>query len=180
MKTTFNDPDEFLKFLIRNIANVVKVAIKEHKSMSNDMVDVAKKLTSGKIKTKRLRELGHPFSRRKFSFLQKEKKASLKKRRLGLANVPLLPINRQTGVLQKSLAHRAIYYPDSLNAEQISFNAPYAKFILSARGTRKMIARGYPQAFKKLFKKRESIMKQRFRYKVVQMRGLELGGTHGR
>lgn len=174
--SSFNDPLQYQRFFEGNIGAIKRIAIEEHDAMASDIKTAQKSLTSGGITTKKLRELGHPFSRARWKTLDPMIKRAARKRRQGVGHVPLLPINRQTGKLQKSLQAKKIKYPDALNVNQIEFTAPHAKFILGAKGTKRMLPRGFAQAVVKIFKKRERNMKQKFRYRVVQLFGQQLGG----
>lgn len=59
----------------------------------------------------------------------------------GRGKISSLPINRQTGRMQGSLT---VEGPVGSNqVYKVGFAAPYAKFVLSPYGTKKMIARGF-------------------------------------
>lgn len=91
-------------------------------------------LTSGTVSSATLAEMGHPFGRNP---AKGRRKGSMR------GNLPRLPINRQTGALQKSL--RIIPTPSGW---RLQFTAPHSPFILAPGGTRKMVARGFWSALR--------------------------------
>src|ERR1044072_4256940 len=115
-------------------------AIELHREMVDAGVKDHKELTSGGISRSTLRKLGHPFGRssagRARGVSQK-----IKDRTKFRGSVPLLPINRQTGGLQRSL--RVTGPAGSGHAYSVAFTADYAAFVLSPTGTRPMVARGF-------------------------------------
>lgn len=102
-------------------------------------------LTGGSISSKRLRKLGHPFARSKG-------KALLSGRVSTKSKVPLLPINVQSGRLRRAFKSRL--YPKQ-GFDIVVKNVPYAKYILSSRGTEKMIARGLKEEVVRRLKARQ-------------------------
>lgn len=104
-------------------------------------------LTSGKITTKTLRRLGHPFGRGQAPQKRGQGNANLAPRhtpkarltKVGMrGKVPSLPINAQSGRLRRSFRVN-----DSANVVGLSNSAPYARYILSPVGTKYMIGRGF-------------------------------------
>jgi len=130
----------------------VKADIKKvHKIMAEDGKDDFEQATSGTIKSKTLKEMGHPFGRIRSGdirtggrgaadgrkFLGKGSKGQIT--RTGV--VRPLPINKQSGDL-----HRRIQLDGPFGGRRAEYrlytNVPYAKYVLNPKGTRKMIARG--------------------------------------
>lgn len=104
-----------------------------------DMIE----LTSGTVSTAELRRLGHPFARGASvgapSRLQRGARAPV-------ARMRTLPINRQSGRLQKSLGKRKVGGKGPLTR---SFDVGTVKgagrsiYVLMPAGTRRMVARGF-------------------------------------
>lgn len=128
-----------------------------------EVVDHSDDLLKGTVSTAQLRRMGHPFSRRKFASLSKGARAAARSQRhqrgrwelrgSGRGNVPLLPINRQTGRLLRD---------QSLSGAKIGLGrtrwvhrrlAPYAGFVLGPKGTSRMLARGYSQELDRRWKR---------------------------
>jgi hypothetical protein len=99
----------------------VNAAVKE-------MGKIAQEMTSGTISTRQLREMGHPFSRRRPQ-----------------PSVAKLPINRQSGELSNAIR---LVRRVRANGEEIflSVNSPHA-VVLGKRGTQRMVPRGFVEAF---------------------------------
>lgn len=108
----------------------------EHKRMAEKLYGDMQWLTSGRVSTATLRRLGHPFSRRRARGFKGGVKG-----RVASIGVPKLPINRQTGQLQRSLRMTSV--PGGIQSYRLEFLAPHAKYVLAQRGTRKMVARGF-------------------------------------
>lgn len=128
-------------------ANMVKVHEILAKSSEEDFVE----LTSGTITTRELRRMGHPFARSS-SVAGASRgivKGDVKKWRLssgvkgqitarGMVN--RLPINVQTGRLRSSIT---LSGPTGGQREYRLFAAaPHARYVLSPKGTRRMVPRG--------------------------------------
>ena len=138
-----------------------KDAVSATEDMARMGLKVAAELTSGDIKTRTLRRMGHPLARRgnvaasvstKSGVIQGGKGVGRMRsatrsvrERNGIRGkgVPLLPINIQSGRLHASFRIKKgpprgvrIYF------DLVSVGVRYAKWILSPSGTRKMIGRG--------------------------------------
>jgi hypothetical protein len=100
-------------------------------------------LTAGKISSKTLRKLGHPYGRGSSPGAGKLQRASGRaktKAATGRASVPLLPINKQSGKLR-----RGIFLRRSSGGKQayaLGSGARHAKYIMNPAGTSKMVGRG--------------------------------------
>jgi hypothetical protein len=105
-----------------------------HDKIANEVVDDHMDLTSGTVTTKTLRQAGHPFGRGPSG----AQRGGNKK---GRRSFKRLPINRQTGQLRASKFKTGPSGPD--RTYRIGFEIPYARFVLSPTGTRKMVARGF-------------------------------------
>lgn len=112
----------------------------------------AGELTSGGVKAKTLAKLGHPFARG--ASTAKSTPAGRKR-----GSVPMLPINVQSGKLKRSFRSRDF---KRNGFEVLSAQVPYAKFILSESGTRKMVARGMKKEANRRLKARQAAHVQYF------------------
>ena len=128
------------------------------------VVEIAKTVTadllSGTTTTKELRNAGHPFARRKLSRRGYSRTSEKRGHRLsekvsmGYGQAfPLLPINKQTGRLARSMRLVGAIAPSSAQALSLTMTAPYAPFILGPKGTRRMVARGFQAAKRRIDKK---------------------------
>jgi len=107
-----------------------------HKRMAEQLMGDFQDMTSGKVKTTTLRRLGHPFSRSRARKFKGGVNA-----RINSIGVPKLPINRQTGRLQRSLSMKQV--PGGIQSYRLEFSAAHAKYVLAQGGTKKMVARGF-------------------------------------
>src|SRR5207248_385674 len=98
--------------------------------------------TSGATSSLQLRRLNHPFGR-----------GALTPSGRLRGSHPLLPINVQTGRLQRSFVVRPYRNSFAIGA-RLGFTAAYARFVLRAGGTRFMRARGFLTAVKRYAKSR--------------------------
>lgn len=116
--------------------------------------------SGGGVSTKSLRAMGHPFAREgsaargivknrgKFQTAGKTYRTTFTKKggQVGTKNlaqvrrgiIQPLPINKQTGKLRSSFKRYGTF-----ETTFMGFFAPYAKYVLSPTGTKKMIARGF-------------------------------------
>lgn len=161
---TFTNPMALLAHQTVLFAQVQEKIKKTHlKAVRGIEEDVRVSLLSGPIKTRELRNMGHPFARRKFSARGFTRERLKGKQRLSTKDVgrnagaaiaiPLLPINRQTGELAKSAA--ILRFPAGPGGQELrlAYRAPYAKYILAEKGTSKMVSRGFQAAKKKIDKR---------------------------
>lgn len=138
-------------------ATIAKAKVMHRDAVRGLASEVHAELLSGTTSTNELRRMGHPFARRKLSRRGFERTALKGRRRLsvhvrsgvGIA-IPKLPINRQTGELARSMRMRAVPNGSASQELQLGFTAEYAKFILGEKGTRRMVARGFQAAKRKL------------------------------
>jgi hypothetical protein len=119
----------------KHFAQVGITAKEVHKVLVDGGQEDHFEFTKGQVKEKTLRAMGHPFAR--------EGNASRgnQNRKLGRRSIAALPINEQTGALRQSFRRHDVGGKDLVT--RMSFDTPYAKFVLSPTGTRKMIARGF-------------------------------------
>ncbi len=152
---TFSDPKALLRHQTKRFAKVQAELVIEHEKMVQAMRSEAIGLTSGNVKTKTLRKLGHPFGKR----------ASGRKR----GRLPALPINAQTGKLRASWIKTKLLGAGGKIHYDLTNKAPYAKYVLSLGGTTKMIARGFWRELRKIWRKRnfDLLMKMRDLQKKV-------------
>lgn len=128
----------------------------EHKKLVHTVADRMVDMASGRISTKELARRGHPFGRKKGRITMTVKSAATANQRFRahktrpVVPTPLMPINRQSGELIRSL--RII--PEHGGAQQsyrVQFTSPHA-VVLSPGGTKNMVARGYWPAVKRVQK----------------------------
>lgn len=112
------------------------------RSAEGDLEEV----TSGTLTKKDLARLGHPFGRGSSAAKSTAKGAmrgasKARRTRVGITGVvPLLPINKQSGKLRRgSFMRRTSSAPLTF---VVGSDAPYAKYIFSPVGTKKMVGRG--------------------------------------
>lgn len=89
---------------------------------------IAIELTSGSVSTAQLQAMGHPFARR-----NRQRKARV--------SLPKLPINVQSGALQKSLRVFSARTGGE-TAFRVQFTSPHA-VVLTPGGTAQMVSRGF-------------------------------------
>lgn len=105
------------------------------------------KLTSGTLTTEMLEAMGHPYSRRRRN-----------------PAVPVLPINKQTGRLQRSFRFMPTRHKTTFHLQA---TAPYAHEILSVSGTSLMV----PRDFQKELIRRSFEEMKRLNQKMQRKRG---------
>lgn len=120
----------------------------EHQRMEKMLRDWAVRQTSGVVSTRELRRLDHPFARRH-----------------GQPRLSPLPINRQTGRLQRSF--RAFRRSQESNmVTQMQFTASYGKYVLGLRGTKYMLPRGFWHEFREFYQREKRAMHQELRRQI--------------
>lgn len=119
---TFKDHNHLMNAIRARLADRARSVLITVESVVEKQRQHAIRLTSGTVSSERLRKLGHPYARRH-----------------GRARLPLLPIHKQTGQLQRSLRvfRRAKY------EWRLQFTAAHSKHVLRPGGTEKMLARGF-------------------------------------
>lgn len=133
-----------------------------HRRMAEMLYGDFQDMTSGRVSTRTLRKLGHPFSRSK----AKRFKGGVKARVASLG-VPRMPINRQTGRLQRSLKMTRV--PGGIQSYRLEFLAPHAKYVLAQQGTRKMVARGFWTEARKKWQSRNRRLYYEMRLRQLQI-----------
>lgn len=107
-------------------------------------------LASGNISTKQLTDAGHPFARRNrlsSGRLRRGRTREIRQARKNIGRIAKLPINRQTGALQRSMEIRVKSTKDSWKLFFYT-DHPHA-VVLTPQGTRYMIARGFVEELTK-------------------------------
>jgi hypothetical protein len=129
----------------------------EHEGLVRQMREEALLLTSGRTSTAMLRAARHPFRR--------------KKRHLIKMHYQKLPINRQTGRLQKSLR---VFRRDSQGRQviRLQFTAPHSAHVLADGGTRSMIARGFRSVLRARYLREVETMSKQTLY-AARLAGLK-------
>lgn len=152
-----------------------KIARRHHTGFAHDIRGLKDKLTGGKISAATLRKAGHPFARRRRrgnfdrQVLQnpgarrRNYRQSTNVRTKAVSVFPKLPINRQTGKLRQSL--RFIQVERTLGGQKyyIGHKAKHAAYVLSRKGTRNMVPRGYEQEHLQQARRLERDMLNRLR-----------------
>jgi len=168
---TFHNPKSLAnhqKEKAERLAHMMKI---EHAKVANDCYLEAHRLTGGRVTTRQLRAMGHPYGRRAGSSSNiKTKRTTLGRQRNikgTRARLPALPINRQSGRLQDAirLSRRSGSgkVAQTYILQVLRNMAPYAKYILSLSGTIKMVTRPFWQTLFKYWKTKnfELLMKLR-------------------
>jgi hypothetical protein len=136
----------------------------------------AAELTGGKVSTRTLRQMGHPFGRiggagsrttgRGIQGDPRRFRGIGRKGQITRGAIRPLPINKQTGELRNKMkleGPRGVEKVYSLGS-----SAPYAGFVLNPKGTRKMIARGYFPEIVRRHKARKAAFIRVYREKLKQ------------
>jgi len=141
----------------RKFGLITKAWRVQHKKTAYSLSREFLALTSGTVSSKELARRGHPFGRRRgritltaVNTMNGRKVKYRAHKTKSITPTPLLPINRQSGRLQRSL--RII--PEGgvgLQSFRIQFTAPHAKFVLAKGGTKRMVARGFQTEMRKRF-----------------------------
>ena len=145
----FSDPvalyrsqKKFFDTFPRTVREMHRVIVAEAR---NDAVQ----LTSGGIKSKTLRAMGHPFGRTSGGKFK--------------GGVDTLPINVQSGRLRSSVNMKLLWRNVRGESYGLYFSTGYAKYILSKGGTKFMVARGFQGEMKKRWTARKKAMIQHLR-----------------
>ena len=131
------DVDSLTRSLMLRIAN----------GMKEEAIKPAIALTSGSITTKQLRQMDHPFARRNRTpqgRLRPSRSARITAARQSVGRIAKLPINRQTGALQKAIKVNVRSTAGTRWRVSLVINHPHA-VVLSPQGTRYMIPRGFAE-----------------------------------
>lgn len=139
---------------------------------------VIRELMSGPYKEKDLRNMGHPYARRRMSRqgFQRERlkggRVLSTKVRGNFAgagiSVPLLPVNKNTGNLVNSAAVLRIRAASGEQTYTLGFRASYAKYVLSKTGTKRMRARGWQAAKARIDKRENRITEEMIRLMILR------------
>lgn len=157
---------------------VKRMAMEEHADFVARMREEHFHLVSGNVSAKTLRALDHPFARRHLSGLDLGAKKARRKNLMGAANVRVLPINVQGGQLRRSLyVQYKTPEENEIQAFEVGFAAPHAKYVLAKRGTKRMIARQFQEVKKKIETKRKRELAQRIRIGIVRIHANNKGGS---
>lgn len=126
--------DTLTQQLMRRIAEGLKA----------EAIKPAIALTSGTISAAQMAEAGHPFARRsrdRTGRLKRGRTAEIRAVRRAIGRLPRLPINRQSGELQKSLKV-TVRSGGGVWRLYLDTNSPHA-IVLSPQGTKTMVPRGF-------------------------------------
>lgn len=161
---TFHRPADLVRYQESRFRKMKLDRERVHRELVQQSISDHYEYTQGSISTKALAEMGHPFGRsgagaRGVKAAKRKKfagagairgyetdkagrwKNSVKPQVNSRGAVNPLPINRQTGKLRKSL--RVTGPSGPLRIYRAGFTAEYAGFVLSPKGTSKMVARGF-------------------------------------
>ena len=142
---TFTNPLDLYDHQKAAFASTIRTAKQAYRQIGEGTFKDYRELTSGGLSSATLRSMGHPYAR-SGNIARGQSKDYLSRKGLttpkGVA--PLLPINRQSGRLQRSIriVHRSSRYAaeDSVFFDpQIAGNSLWA---ISPAGTRYVVARG--------------------------------------
>ncbi len=141
--TTFGSASALATHQRRRAAKVRKSLTGAMQSLVNDQKKEALRLTSGAVSSETLAKMGHPYGRRRGGAGRRGKQRG---------SLARLPINRQSGGLQKSLR---VFRRKSAQGVtwRLQFTSPSAA-VLTPGGTAKMVARGFWRALKAYYNSR--------------------------
>jgi hypothetical protein len=125
-----------------------RLMLKIANGLKEEAIKPAKELTSGSISTKQLAAADHPFARRNRTDsgrLRRSNNPNVRAARASVGRFPKLPINKQTGELQKAIKMQVRQAGEGVWRLTLTANSPHA-VVLSPQGTRTMVPRGYIEA----------------------------------
>jgi hypothetical protein len=158
MPRQFTKPIDLYKAQVARFAKMTGDIRKGHREIVREAWQDAQELTSGAITSKQLAAMGHPFGKGASAALStpsgRRRGASVASRRkhMGGGSLTGLPINRQTGALQRSRYMRKV--SGGAQRFDVGFSAAHGKYVLAVRGTQRMVARGYWREAKRRWKPR--------------------------
>lgn len=125
----------------------------EHYKMCQELYDEAKSMLGGRTSVRDLIAMGHPYGRRAGTGGAPGRQRRIKGTK---GMMPALPINAQKGRLRDALhirgAHQGQKQVYVLKVDKAS--VPYARYILSPNGTRRMVTRPFWATLYKRWRKR--------------------------
>jgi hypothetical protein len=150
---TFTKAIDIQRRMDKRIATHVRSMGDAHKELWRGGVQDHAQLTSGRVSTDTLRDMGHPFGRKdgagsesgirgiakgkhSLNDFQKRKGNTIRKGVLAR-----LPINKQTGNLRRSFFNTPEIGADK--TVDMGFDIPYARHVLSPTGTSRMVNREF-------------------------------------
>lgn len=143
---TFTKADDLRKHKVKQLQGMRIDYQREVERIARESVQDGINLTGGRITTKQLRQMGHPYGRGTSAATSTP--GGLK--RLPRGKAPLTPINQQSGQLRRGWRMRAQGGPG--RRTYIVYNtAKHARYILSPWGTKRMVGRkiwGHPSKAK--------------------------------
>ena len=160
---TFTKPIDLYNHQKRRFEKVILTATGAMEDMAKAGAGDFKEFTSGSITSAKLRQMGHPYGRgssaatRTATGLMRGAKSARAKKIIGRSQVPLLPINRQSGQLQDGIFVR--------RAKKRSWDVVSSskhQYVLWPAGTGKMVGRGLLGGRDKGFKN-AGVLEKRFR-----------------
>jgi len=161
---TFHRPADLVRHQMARFEKMKLDRNSAHREMVKGGVSDHNAYTKGTVSTEMLKEAGHPFGRKgagargikasvrkkmagkgSFKAWQTDKKGNWSRKSTPQISakgiIKPLPINRQTGDLRRSL--RVSGPAGSQQVYRVGFTEKYAGFVLSPRGTKRMVARGF-------------------------------------
>lgn len=139
---TFTRPHDLMKHKTKQLQGMRIDYHREVERIARESVQDGINLSGGRITTKQLRRMGHPYGRGTSAAASTP--GGLKRGTRGKA--PLLPINQQSGQLRRGWKMRSQGGPG--RRSYIIYNtAKHSRYILSPWGTKKMVGRtiwGHP------------------------------------
>ena len=119
-----------------------------HRTLVEEMAEEATKLTGGSITSAQLRAMGHPFARRRKKSLRALRK---------------LPINVQSGRLQRSMRIISEKTAGKVQSYRLQFTSR-SSIVLRKKGTKFMVARGFWTAMNHAYKRKRAALLRRNDY----------------
>lgn len=133
----------FGKFALEQTTRRLMLKIAE--GLKEEAIKPALELTSGNISTEQLARMGHPFarsSRTPGGRLRRGRSAEVRQARRLAGRIARLPVNRQSGALQRSLKMIVRSGGEGVWRLTLETNHPHA-VVLAPAGTTHMIPRGF-------------------------------------
>lgn len=129
---TFNDPFKLLDKQVARFKAMQGDMVKAHKEIASRGRDDLIELTGGKVSSKQLRQMGHPFGRGASAGQRGPTKLMRKK-------IALQPINIQSGRLRGGIYIRKV--SGGTQSYDVGSMAKHSAYILHPAGTKRMVGR---------------------------------------
>lgn len=150
MPRQFTKPIDLYKHQVARFERMNQTMREMHREISEAGGQDGQELTQGTVSTAQLRKMGHPFGRG-VGGSNGRYRPGLKRGRLGS-----LPINRQTGGLQRRLRLRR--GRGGIQTFELTPGVHRGNWVLNPDGTRRMVGRGFWLEIKKRWRARNKAL----------------------